>query len=64
MRFDEHVGFNFALIANTGAASELPAERRNALQSIDWSAESDSKRRLQCIVTVKVLRGSSAGSSA
>jgi 3-(3-hydroxy-phenyl)propionate hydroxylase len=34
LRFDEHVGFNFALVASAGAASELPADLRNALQSV------------------------------
>lgn len=34
MRFDEHVGFNFALVANAGVADELPAALRTALQAV------------------------------
>lgn len=34
MRFDEHVGFNFALVTNAEVADELPADLRAALQAV------------------------------
>lgn len=47
-----------------GRQRPLSLKRPTKRFRIHWSAGSDSKRRLQCIDTVKVLRGSSAGSSA
>lgn len=54
MRFDEHVGFNFALVANAGVTAELPVALRAALQTVgvrfvELAPPSDGSQRDQVL---------------